>query len=136
MKSLFAIKEGIILSHIVSKEGVRIDSERVHAIQQIGFPRNKKEVQSFLGKINFLRTFIPNFVEIMNNITDMLKKYHEIRWIVEARASFQKIKEELGDSPILFIPNYDKDFLIFYFSFENTIVLCYCKGIKKIMSFP
>jgi hypothetical protein len=45
------MKEGNILGHIVSKEGVRIDSKRVEAIKQIGFPKNKEEVQSFLGKI-------------------------------------------------------------------------------------
>jgi hypothetical protein len=53
-KSLFAMKEGKILGHIVSKKGVRIDLSRVKAIQTLSIPRSKKEVQSFLGKINFL----------------------------------------------------------------------------------
>jgi hypothetical protein len=41
------MKEGNILGHIVSKEGVKIDLERVEEIKQISFPRNKKEVQYF-----------------------------------------------------------------------------------------
>jgi hypothetical protein len=82
------MKEGKLLGHIVSKEGVKIDSERVEAIKQISFPRNKKEVQSFLGKINFLRRFIPNFVEMVKHITDMLKKDHEVKWTIEAKESF------------------------------------------------
>jgi hypothetical protein len=52
-KSLFAMKEGKLLGHIVSAEGVRIDSSRVEAIQTLSLPRSKKEVQSFLGKIFF-----------------------------------------------------------------------------------
>ena len=54
-KSLFAMKEGKLLGHIVSAEGVRIDPSRVEAIQTLSLPRSKKEVQAFLGKINFLR---------------------------------------------------------------------------------
>ena len=54
-KSLFALEEGKLLGHIVSKEGVNIDPARVEAIQTIPLPRSKKDIQRFLGKINFLR---------------------------------------------------------------------------------
>lgn len=61
-KSHFAMIEGKLLGHIVSNDGIKIDPNRVTTIQQIEQPRNKKEVQSFLGKVNFLRRFILNFV--------------------------------------------------------------------------
>ena len=79
------MEEGNILGHIVSKEGVKIDTERVEVIKQIAHPRNKKEVQSFLGKIGFLRNFVPNFVEMVKHITNMLKKDHEFKWRNEAK---------------------------------------------------
>jgi len=41
------------LGHIISKEGVRIYSKRVEEIKQIDLPRNKKQVESFLGKVIF-----------------------------------------------------------------------------------
>jgi hypothetical protein len=72
-KSHFSMEEGKILGHIVSHEGIKIDPERVKAIQQIDILRNNKSIQSFIGKINFLRRFIPNFAEITKYITDMLK---------------------------------------------------------------
>ena len=72
--SLFDIKEGKLLGHIISKYGVVIDPKRVSAIQSLSLPRHKKEIQSFLGKINFLRRFIPNYAEIVKDITDMLKR--------------------------------------------------------------
>jgi hypothetical protein len=43
-KSLFSMKEGKFLGHIVSAEGVRIDPNRVEAIQTLSLPRSKKEV--------------------------------------------------------------------------------------------
>jgi hypothetical protein len=70
----FAMQEGKLLVHIVSKDGVRIDPKRVEAIQTKSLSRNKKEIHSFLGRINFLRRFMPNFAEIVKLITDMLKK--------------------------------------------------------------
>ena len=65
-------------------EGVRIDPSRVEAIQAFSIPRSKKEVQSFLGKINFLRRFVPNFVEEVKLITTMLRKGNEVRWTSES----------------------------------------------------
>jgi hypothetical protein len=83
-KSLFSMKEGKLLGHIISAEGVRIDPSRVEAIQTLYFPRSKKEVQSFLGKIIFLRRFISNFVELVKYITSMLRKGNEVKWTIEA----------------------------------------------------
>lgn len=49
-----------------------------------------------MGKINFLRRFVPNLVETMKLIIDMLKKYQEIKWTIESHASFERIKHALG----------------------------------------
>ncbi len=57
-KSFFALKEGKLLGHIVSSEGVKIDPKRVEAIQNLSLPRSKKDVQYFLDTINFIRRFI------------------------------------------------------------------------------
>jgi hypothetical protein len=79
-KSHFSMPEGKLLGHIISEGGIKIDPKRVCSIQQIEIPRNKKVVQSFIGKINFLRCFVPNFVEILKPITNMLKKDVVIKW--------------------------------------------------------
>jgi hypothetical protein len=52
-KSYFSMSEGKLLKHIVTQDGIKIDPERVEAIQTIPFLRHKQEVQSFLGKITF-----------------------------------------------------------------------------------
>ena len=82
-KSLFSMKEGKLLGHIVSAEGVKINPSRVEAIQALSIPRSRKEVQSFLGKINFLRRFVSNFAEGVRLITAMLRKGNEVRWTSE-----------------------------------------------------
>jgi hypothetical protein len=120
-KSLFAMKEGKLLGHIVSAEGVRIDSSRVESIQTLSLPRSKKEVQNFLGKNNVLRRFVSNFAELVKHITAMLRKGSEIKWVFESHDSFDQIKKALTEAPILVSPNYSKDFLIFSFASFDTV---------------
>ena len=81
-----------MLGNRISKDGIKIDPERIGAILKVEEPRSKKEVQSFIGQVNLLRRFIPIFVEILMNITNMLKKDHEIKWTIDVRRSFKDIK--------------------------------------------
>jgi ribonuclease HI len=122
-KSLFVMQEGKLLGHIVSAEGVRIDPDRVEAIQALPLPRSKKEVQAFLGRINFLRRFISNFAELVKHITAMLRKGHEIKWTADPRKSFDQIKEALTEAPVLINPDYSKEFMIFSFASFDTIAV-------------
>ena len=78
-KSQFDLREGKLLGHIVSAKGVKIDPVRVEVIQKLSIPRSKKDIQSFLGKINFVRKFIPNFSELVKHITSMLRNEAEIK---------------------------------------------------------
>jgi len=64
-KTLFSIEEGKLLENIISKDGIRICLSIIEAILTISHPRNIKELQSFLGKINFLRRFISNLAELI-----------------------------------------------------------------------
>jgi hypothetical protein len=115
------MQEGRLLGHIVSAEGVRIDPSRVEAIQTLSLPRSKKEVQAFLGKINFLRRFVSNFSELVKHITTMLRKGNKVKWITEPREYFDQIKRALTKTPVLIIPDYSKEFLIFSFASFDTV---------------
>ena len=109
-KSNFALEESKLLGHIISKDGIKIDPQRVDAIQKIAIPRTKKEIQYFIGKVNFLRRFIFNFVEIMNYITNMLRKENEIKWTSEAKKTFSDIKRALIEAPVINSSNCSRDF--------------------------
>ena len=107
-KSHFAVQEGKLLGHLVSIDGIRIDPERVKAILKISLPRSKKDFQSFIGKINFLRWFIPNFAKTIKQITVLLKKDQEVKWTTEAKNAFEKIKMALTEAPVLVSPDFTK----------------------------
>lgn len=122
-KCHFGVQKEKLLGHIVSEEGVMIDLERVEAISKVPIPRTKKGIQSFFGKINFIRRFISKFSELTIPITNMLKKYQSIKLEEDAIQVFIGIKEALKNTPVLAPPNYKKAFQMFFFSSENTIAL-------------
>jgi hypothetical protein len=60
--SILGVDEGKLLGHIIEKDGVKMDPERVEDIKKVPLPPTKKSVQSFLGQINFFKRFIPNLL--------------------------------------------------------------------------
>ena len=73
-KCVFAVIEGKLLGHVVSKKGISIDPERIKSIEQIPLPHNKKGMQSFMGTINFVRRFVPDFAQIVKPLQKMVKQ--------------------------------------------------------------
>eukprot|EP00253_Pinus_taeda_P011791 PITA_11791 len=137
-KILFAMSEGKLLGHIISKDGIRIDPARVKAIQQLEQPCSKKEIQSFNGKLNFLCRFIPNLAEHLREITNMLKKDSEIRWTEGAVKSFNLIKVILSLAPTLISPDYTQYFILFSFASEHTLAAVLMQkrdGVERPIAF-
>jgi hypothetical protein len=64
-KRIFVFSEGILLGHVISKDGIYVDLEITKTIIQIPPPHSKISMQSFFGKINFMKRFIPYFFEIV-----------------------------------------------------------------------
>jgi hypothetical protein len=91
-KSVFGVTEGKLLGHIISKEGVKLDPERVEAIGKVPLPLTKKTLQSFLGQTNFVHRFIPNYAEIMKPIYKLLKKDVKFEWKKQSRQAFELLK--------------------------------------------
>ena len=121
-KSIFGVDEGKLLGHIIFKDGVKIDLERVEAIKKVPLAQNLKALQSFNSQINFIRRFIPNLAKSMKPLQKLLKKDGKFEWMDEGKDSFKSIKYAISMSPVLISPDYSKEFQIFSFALEDTIV--------------
>jgi hypothetical protein len=122
-KPILGVFERKLPRHIVSKEGVRIDPERVKDIMEIPLPSSRKGIQSFFGRINFVRRFVPNIAEMAKPTSDMLKKDDDLKWSDEAKKAFNDIKQALCQSHVLISPGYAKDIQIFSFASDSTMVV-------------
>jgi len=79
-KSIFEVEQGKFLGFIVSKDGMIIDPERTQAISNLPPPYSKKAIQSFLGKINFVRRFVLSFSDMVRPLQNMIKKDVIYKW--------------------------------------------------------
>ena len=61
-KCHFMVTQGIVLGHIVSREGIKVDKLKVELISNLPTPKCFKDIQSFLGHVGFYRRFIRDLV--------------------------------------------------------------------------
>ena len=66
----------------------------------------------------------------------MLKKYQEVKCTAEAKKSFEKIKMALTKSQVLVSPDFTKEFLSFYFAFEDTLAIVLLQKNKDGLEQP
>jgi hypothetical protein len=105
----------------VCKEGIYIDPELFKAINELNRPSYKKGVQSFFGKINFVRRFVSNYESIVKSINLLLKKDQRFEWTMDTQEAFNNIKKEITTVPVLISPYFQRDFIIYYFATETVV---------------
>ncbi|KAL5568863.1 hypothetical protein UlMin_025438 [Ulmus minor] len=63
-KCHFMVKEGIVLGHKVSRDGLEVDKAKVETIEKLPHPVSVKGIRSFLGHAGFYRRFIKDFSKV------------------------------------------------------------------------
>ena len=51
----------------------------------------------------------------------MLRKEHEIKWMVGAKKAFKDIKQAISEAPVLISPYFEKYFLVFLYASEHIV---------------
>ena len=95
------VREGIVLGHKISKDGLEVDKEKVEVIKNLPLPTNLKQLRGFLGHAGFYRRFIHNFAYLSKPLTSLLAKGIDFTLQDEAKEAFGATKEALIKAPIL-----------------------------------
>ncbi|KAI5320936.1 hypothetical protein L3X38_040644 [Prunus dulcis] len=102
-KCVFGVQAGNFLGFLVHQRGTEVDRNKAKSIIEALPPRNKKELQSLLGKINFLRRFISNSAGKIQPFSSLLRLKQEqtFKWEEQHQQAFQEIKHYLSNPPVL-----------------------------------
>ncbi|KAF1319053.1 reverse transcriptase, partial [Globisporangium splendens] len=109
-KCVFFSPEIPVLGCFVGKIGVRVDPEKVKAIDDWPVPQNVKQLRQWLGLANYLHKYTRNYAALVQPLTQLLKKDVEWKWSDDHQAAFEEVKRSLREAPVLALPNHDKPF--------------------------
>jgi hypothetical protein len=95
-KCTFAATQVKFLGHMVSETGITPLPKHVTAIQEFPAPGTVKQLQQFLGMINFYRRFLPKIAATLRPLTDLLRGNPKtLDWSAAAAEAFSAAKAAL-----------------------------------------
>eukprot|EP00253_Pinus_taeda_P020616 PITA_20616 len=100
------------LGHVISKEGIAVDPEKIKAIMDWPVPKDVADIRSFMGLAGYYRRFVEGFSRVAFPITSLQKKGKAFQWTPNCQKSFEQLKHLLTTAPILRIADPDKDYVV------------------------
>ena len=100
-KCQFNMREIIFLGHKISEHGIQADPKKIEAITNMPNPTSVKDLQRFLGMVNYLAKFIPNLAELTAPLRQLLEK--NVVWSFDKPQieSIRNLKDRIISSGIL-----------------------------------
>ena len=114
-KCHFGCTTALVLGHLVSGRGRSPEPIKVNTAAQWPRPTSLKQLQAFIGFVNYLRDYIPGFAALMAPL-EQLKSVKDIssQWTSSSRveSSFQTVKRILENAPLIAFPREELPFLV------------------------
>jgi len=107
-KCKWKVREVEFLGVVIGPRGVEMQKEKVERVLNWLAPRNIKEVQKFLGLVNYYRRFIKDFAKIATPLYILVRKKQKWKWKKEQEEVFRKLKAMFTTEPVLAIPDIDR----------------------------
>ena len=106
LKCAFGVQAENFLGFLVHQIGMEVNQNKAKAIISAKAPQNKKEIQKFLGKVNYLRRSISNLAGKTKVFSDLIKmkEVEEFKWEKQHQIDFDGIKGYLSKTPVLMPP--------------------------------
>ena len=89
------------VGHIISKQGLHADPEKIAAVKAMPTPLDKAAVKRFLGFVTYLSKFIPNLSQVCTPLRQLVKDGNDFNWGPAQTESFEELKRLCTSSPVL-----------------------------------
>lgn len=100
-KCEFNTKEIDFLGHVISCEGLKVDSKKIEAIMKMNKPDNVEAVRRLQGTVNYLSHFLPKLSDVMEPIRRLTHKNVRWEWGKDQDIAFTNVKKLVTSAPIL-----------------------------------
>lgn len=111
-KCQFFRKQVSFLGHIISTEGIKMDMAKINTIQNFKTPSKKKEIQSYLGFLNFYRKYVKNFAHIIEPLIELTRNNAKWTWEEKHQQAFEESKKAFLKEVIITFPDFTKPLYI------------------------
>ncbi|GFT31891.1 retrovirus-related Pol polyprotein from transposon 17.6 [Nephila pilipes] len=103
--------------HLVTQQGTKLLPDKVELILNFPKPKTIKELQRFLGILNFYRRFLPNVAQYQIALSEFLKGTRKndnrvIEWTTQAEQDFCTCKKLIADATLLAHPKPDAELIL------------------------
>jgi len=106
-------REVRLLGAVIDGQTQRPIEEKQAKILQFRTPTTKKELQQFLGFVNYYSKYIRNAAAIAAPLYDATKgKDENISWGVKQEEAFQELKTRVNEDIAIHLPDYSKEFVL------------------------
>jgi hypothetical protein len=109
-KSNFGAHEMECSGHNITRTGVQPVAKKVQAIQAIKVPKTRKQLQGFIGMINFCRDMWKNGSSLLAPLTALTSKNAPCEWTDEHQKNFDAIKRVIGQEVLLACRDFNAPF--------------------------
>ena len=100
-KCRFSLLEIPFLGHVVSKDGLKPDPEKIRAVLEMESPKDKAAVERLKGTVTYLARFVPNLTAVIRPIAQLTHQGEEWHWNDAQKNAFVKLKQLLTEAPVL-----------------------------------
>lgn len=94
-------KQITYLGFNVNKNGFSPSEENISKLLKFPIPKNVKQVQTFIGMVNYFRHMIYDYAEITKPIVNLTKKNVPFIWNQECQKAFDNIQDLIMNKPNL-----------------------------------
>ena len=98
-----------------------MDPTKVEAINTLSPSTTLKELRSFVGKVSYLRRFIPSLIEILKPLMEQTKKEVTFVWSDQCQREFKKIQMILADPHTMVAPMTRKPLMLYIANTEQSL---------------
>ena len=100
-KFVFRTDSITFMGHVVTKDGLKSDPEKMRAISDFPVPQKVDDVRCFLGMVNYMSKFLPHATDVLQPLYNLLKKDVKWVWSESQNKAFESAKELIVNRPVL-----------------------------------